>query len=300
MKLSSRCAWVLGVCLLGIGSAAPAVGATTRDGAAVEIDCARQAVPSLPERPQGAPSGSAFVRQVLHLGGDARDRAVTTAVLSGNIPGFLRGFVPVTLHGSVEGRDRVDVTICVMPDYLAIGDDRDFVRVPMGLPAAASIADEFGLLLPTTKMVDAIHAQASVKLTPNPMPPTAQMVSTEYFWRHNDTVNRQQARLGAWPATLTAGQKKDIVLSNRLRERAGRVAIYGWHRTNGRAIQPLSTVHHAAYADYSHGLRLVAPIAFVNDTPRPLTEILQDPALATIVSSEGAIPAPDQLIRRLR
>ena len=54
-------------------------------------------------------------------------------------------------------------------------------------------------------------------------------------------------------------------------------------------IQPLSTVHGARYADYSHGVRLVSAVAFVNGRPRSLLDVLQDPWLAGIVSDEGPI-----------
>jgi hypothetical protein len=88
---------------------------------------------------------------------------------------------------------------------------------------------------------------------------------------------------------LMAGQKKDLVVSNRLWRKTGRVAIYGWHRGNGTPIQPLSTVHGARYADYSHGVRLVSAVAFVNGQARSIFDILEDPRLAGIVSDEGPI-----------
>ena len=45
----------------------------------------------------------------------------------------------------------------IMPDYLAIGADDDFVRIPMSPITAQSVADKFGCLLPTRKMVDEIY-----------------------------------------------------------------------------------------------------------------------------------------------
>lgn len=264
------------------------------------VRCTLDAVATLPARPARSRSGSAFVREVLHLAGEARDRAVTEQVLSGNVPQFLRTLAPVTMSGTSPEGERIDVTICVTPDYLAVGDNTDFVRVPVGLPAAARIAADLGFHLPTTKMVDAIYAQAEVHLPPAPMPPTAQMASTDYFWRHNAMVEDQRARSGKGTRALTAGQKKDIVMSNRLLTKPGRVAIYGWHRPNGKPIQPLSTVHGARYADYSHGVRLVSDTAFVNGAPYPLAQILQDPQLSRIVSSEGPIHNPAQMLASLR
>lgn len=268
-------------------------------GAAASQDCGKQLTRKIPARNAGAPSGTAVMQQVMNLGGAERDAVITREALSGNIPSFLRDLTPVSFSGKQSDGQDIRVTICVTPDYLALGNDIDFVRVPMGLAAAAEIADRLEFLLPTTKMVDAIYAQASVQLAPSPMKPTNKMSSTDYLMRHNQTVEGQRAGFGRLYAALTAGQKKDIVLSNRLRKSPGRVAIYGWHRLNGKPIQPLSTVHGALYADYSHGVRLVGATAWVNGEARSLTSVIQDPQLSQIVSSEGPIARAKGLLASL-
>jgi len=230
--------------------------------------------------------------------GSQRDNEVLNQVLSGNLPAFLRQLTPVDFTGTRANGDAVRVTICVIPEYLSIGTNLDFVRVPMGLAAAARIANELGFLLPTTKMVDAIYGQARVRLAPRPMKPTSEMESTAYLVEHNRTLDAQRAAGGEGLTELTAGQKKDIVLTNRLRSKPGRVAIYGWHRPNGKPIQPLSTVHGAAYADYSHGVRLVSRTAYVDGVERDLADIIQDRELAPLVSSEGPIADPTRLLAK--
>ena len=262
--------------------------------------CSMDLVKPIPARALTAKSGSRFARDIRQISGSARDAKITDQVLAGNIPDFMRHLIPVTLSAMQNNGETVEVTICVTPDYMSVGAERDFVRVPMGLPAAAKIASKLGFLLPTTKMVDAIYAQAEVHLAPEPMTPGAEMQSTDYFLRHNRTINKQREKSGLALTALTAGQKKDLVLSNRLRSRPGRVAIYGWHRMNGKAIQPLSTVHGEGYADYSHGVRLVSMTAFVNGKPESLPDILQDPRLAPIVSSEGPIMQSGRLVASLR
>jgi len=251
--------------------------------------CSKPLTRNIPDRTIRAPSGSAVMQDVLNLSGSQRDAVVTQQMLSGNLPSFLRDLTPVQIAGTLAGGKAVLITLCVTPGYLAVGNDRDFVRVPMGLAAAARIASQFGFLLPTTKMVDAIYAQAEVHLAPSPMKPTNQMSSTPYLMQHSQTVDKQRARAGRSLTDLTAGQKKDIVLSTRLRSKPGRVAIYGWHRTNGKPIQPLSTVHGAQYADYSHGVRLVSQTAYVNGEPVTLTSLMRDRELSAILSSEGPI-----------
>lgn len=251
--------------------------------------CSKPLTRNIPERTARAPSGSAVMQEVLNLSGSQRDAVVAQQVLAGNLPSYLRDLTPVKIAGTLAGGRAVLITLCVTPGYLAVGSDRDFVRVPMGLAAAARIANQFGFLLPTTKMVDAIYAQAKVHLAPSPMKPTNQMSSTPYLMQHSQTVDKQRARLSRSMTDLTAGQKKDIVLSTRLRSKPGRVAIYGWHRTNGKPIQPLSTVHGAQYADYSHGVRLVSQTAYVNGEPVTLTALMRDRELSEILSSEGPI-----------
>lgn len=251
----------------------------------------------IPDRSRRAPAGSEIMARVQNLSGSARDAVIVEQVLSGNMPSFMRELTPVTFSGTANGRP-VQITICVTPEYLAVGSDRDFVRVPMGAPAAARIADAFGFYLPTTKMVDAIYAQAAVHLAPAPMDPTSAMSTTGYLVRHNQTVESVRARYGN-RELLTAGHKKDIVLTTRLNSARGRVAIYGWHRTNGSPIQPLSTVHGALYADYSHGVRLVSQVAYYNGEPRALASIMENETLARIISSEGPIRNPHVLMASL-
>jgi hypothetical protein len=250
--------------------------------------CSAQLAREIPRRPRNAAGGSAVMAAVGNGSGSGRDNALIAEALRGNIPAHLRALQPVTFTGIVGGR-QTQVTICVTPDYLAIGSDADHVRVPLGLPAALRVADAFDMMLPTTRMVDAIYAQADARVSPAPMPPTSAMSSTDYFLRHDATVDTQFARTGARDGLLVAGHKKDVVIANRLARAPGRVAIYGWHRSNGDPIQPLSTVHGEYYADYSHGIRLVARIAYVNGRAVDLRGLLTDGQYAGLLNNDGPL-----------
>jgi len=256
-------------------------------GARAAESCQRAAA-QIPPSPAGAPGGRAFARQVMHLEGPARDSEVRAELLAGNLPDFLRHLTPVTLTGRSDSGAPVEVTFCVMPDYLAVGTDRDALLVPMGLPTALAIADALGFALPTPRLVDAIYAAAPVKLVPSPLPASGAMRGTPYLLRHDALVAEQRSAASAPADALTAGHKKDLVLSDRLLAVPGRVAIYGWHLGAGRPIQPLSTVHGAQYADYSHGVRLVSRIVYVNGRPRGFSDVLGDPALRRLVGADGA------------
>lgn len=103
--------------------------------------------------------------------------------------------------------------------------------------------------------------------------------------------SRSSAATAGAPVVLIAGHKKDVVVSKRLVQRPDRVAIYGWHRPDGRPIQPLSLVHEASYADYSHGIRWIHGTMFVDGVERPFADVARDPELAALVSDEGPLGA---------
>jgi hypothetical protein len=250
--------------------------------------CDQDPIRAIPHRAADAPGGSEFARRVESLSGPQRDAQVRSEVLAGNVPQFLRRLAPVTV-ASADAAHPVEITVCVLPDYLAVGSDKDFVFVPMGLEAALDIADHFGFDLPTPKLVDAIYRESAVKLAPQPLPAGDQMRSTDYVVHHTQLITRQRSELGASLGELTAGDKKDLVLTSLLWQNPGRVAIYGWHRAVNEPIQPLSTVHGARYADYSHGIRLVSSTVYVNGVKRSIDAVLAEPRLAALLTKEGPL-----------
>jgi len=243
----------------------------------------------IPPRMADAAPARDFVER--HNGADAatREAAITAELRSGNVPGFVRSLQPIVLAERPQRGAAGEIVLCVSPDYLAIGSDADFLRVSVGLPTAMGAAVGFGFVLPTRKMVDAIYDQAGLRLTPQPLPAGDAMRSLAYLVRHDSLIAAQRTPLSAALDIVTVGHKKDLVVTNRLRAAPERVAIYGWHRPGATPIQPLSTVHGARYADYSHGVRLVSLVAYVDGRPRALIDLLADQAYATAVSDEGPI-----------
>jgi hypothetical protein len=243
----------------------------------------------LPDRPADAPHGSQFARRVASLDLAAREREIVREIASGNIPSFLRQLrlIEVTNAGHAAN-------YYVTPDYLAIGSENDYFRVPISPNTAQIIADRLNCSLPTRKMVDQIYAAAEVKLKPSPIPPSPAMTTVEVFAAHNETVEGQRkAFLDAHPlGTLVAGHKKDLVITPALAEAAGKVAIYGWHQPGGKPIQPLYLGHAASWVDYSQCTRLVQQAMLVNREPNTVTKVLADPALASLLSDEGVIANP--------
>jgi hypothetical protein len=257
--------------------------------AARSTAAAPELIEKIPAAPADALTGAQFADSIFNLDRPARERAILDQLLEGNLPAFLRQLVPVTLERRNSPAKALAATIFVMPEYLAIGENSDFLRIPMNLHTAVAVAERFGFLLPTRKMVDAIYSQCVSRFNPQPLPAGPRMTSTEYYQMHNSMIDHQARARGFAFGGLAAGHKKDVVVSNRLIARPGQIAIYGWHRAIDDPIQPLSTVHGAGYADYSHGIRLVSRLAFVEGGLRPVTDILLDKAFANVLSDEGTI-----------
>ncbi len=242
--------------------------------------------PIIPRRPRQAMSGSAFLHAIRHLGRDQRERVIYQQIHRGNIPNFLRYLVAVPVSGRSPNGKKLTGTIYVLKDYLSIGNNRDYVLTPMMPMTAARIADEFGYVLPTRKMVDAIYNAAPIKLSPHPLPAGAAMTSTPYFQRHNQIIRRSMGTSNLH--YLVAGHKKDIVMTTKLFAYPTKLAIYGWHRSRGHPIQPLSTFHTRTYADYSHGVRLVRRVMRVFGRKMYIWDVLKNPQYAPLLSDEGA------------
>lgn len=247
---------------------------------------------SLPARPENAVAGKKFLARITSLGLRERENEIRKEILSGNVPDFLRHLCPVEVTNVFEGKTN-RATFFVTPDYLAVGSQDDYFLAPMKPQTAQMLADALNCSLPTPKMVDAIYRAAAVKLAPSPIPPSPAMTTVPVFSNHNFVVRQQrdaqlkEHELGA----LVAGHKKDVVISCRLTNSPGKVAIYGWHQTNGKPIQPLYLGHVWGWVDYSQCIRLVHEEVIVNNQITTLSKALADPGLG-LFSDEGPFLAP--------
>lgn len=217
--------------------------------------------------------GSDFYKTVAAWKWAARDSLAVQEILSGNIPSFFKEFVAVTsiIQDSLGKIHKA--VFYVSPDYLAIGTDEDWARIPLTPMAAQKIADSFHCFLPTRKMVDLIYQQAIVK--PEPVPMYAFRDSSVTMWQHHLIIEGQRkGRKG-----LIAGIKKDLVISGKIARdpKPNREAIYGWHQLNSIPIQPLYTGHINWWTDYSHGIRLISEMIIVDGKKMNYIEVLKHP-----------------------
>jgi len=228
-------------------------------------------------------TGTEFYRNAASFKWQQRDSFVLKEIFSGNLPSFLKKFVPVHVQvkDSLTGKI-INATYYVSPDYLSVGTDNDWARINITPYAAQKIADSFQCFLPTKKMVDDIYKNAKVKLEPVPM--YAYRDSTPTMYHHHLIVEGQrQGRKG-----LIAGIQKDVVISGKIARdtRPDRVAIYGWHKRDGAPIQPLYTGHVYWWVDYSQGIRLVYRKIKMNGKWIDYIDVLKDPFFQKLLCDE--------------
>jgi len=235
-------------------------------------------------RKSNALTGSQFIDSVKHLSIIEREERILKEILDGNMPEFLKTFAQIKVN---EGND--NLSYLVAKDYLCIGSDDDYVRMPMNPLTAQKICDHYDCMLPTRLMVDDIWNQSDIKLNPLPWGPPydASMMSSERYLIHNQRIQKQ----GIDKNKLISGHKKDVVLTNKLHpnNKKKRVAIYGWIYPSGKVIQPLNPfTHEDTYADYSHGIRLVAKEAMLNHSPTSLIMVGKSDKYK-LISDEGIL-----------
>jgi len=235
-----------------------------------------------PQRTSSLP-GNDFYHQAFAMKWKERDSFAVKEILAGNIPSFLKKFerIKISMIDSVTGK-KINAHYFVSPDYLSIGTDDNWARINITPLAAQIIADSFNCFLPTRKMVDDIYKAARLKLEPVPM--YAFRDSTPTMWHHHLIIEGQRkGRKG-----LIAGIQKDVVISGKISRdtRPDRVAIYGWHKLDGKPIQPLYTGHIYWWVDYSQRIRLVYRKIKVDKKWMDYTEVLNDPVLKKLLCDE--------------
>ena len=178
-------------------------------------------------------------------------------------------------------------------DALQVGTSEDSLRINVTHTGAQRIADILGLRLPTTKIADLIHQEATVRITPCTQTPDARMADTSRMYQHSRAVGAKTKGRGG----LTSTVGKDWVLTNRLKGKPDKGANFGWHVEKGSyyspgglpVLQPLGLAHNRHHVDYSQVLRLIHPVVTVDGKDMNLDDVLQDDELSGLVSDEGPL-----------
>jgi uncharacterized protein YerC len=246
----------------------------------------------IPARPPGSLTGSQFMNSLTGMSFTSRENVIYNEFAKGNVPDFMR--TPTKVQATFQDANGVSHTVIyeVMPDYLCIGSDSDFCRVPMGPYTAQKIANLYGATMPTSKLVDDIYSKAPLKVAPLPLNiPDADKVTPATFLNHNAMIEDQRTSSGQPLGTLMGGTKKDVVISNKITDptRPDHVVIYGWHQLDGTPIQPLYNGHSASYVDYSHGIRLMNVELLVDSVTMNVKQMLTDSKWYKVLSNETGV-----------
>jgi len=236
----------------------------------------------LPGRKATSLSGNQFYKSVFAATENERESSARNEILDGNIPQFLRKMIKIKTSITTDDGKIIHAFYFVTPDYLSIGSDEDFARIPLTPITAQQIADSLHCFLPTRKIVNDIYKASKIKLEPVPMYAFRDSAVTMY--QHNLIIEGQRKlRKG-----LISGIKKDVIITERLTRssKPNRVAIYGWHQLDGIPIQPLYTGHVNWYVDYSHGIRLIYRTIYVNKKPMDYIDVLKDKTLRRLLCDE--------------
>ncbi len=230
-----------------------------------------------------AMTGAQFYKVAAGMNREERDSLAMVEILKGNMPAFLKKMkrINVSILDSTTNKT-IHAYYFVTPDYLSIGSNTNFARIPLMPMSAQRIADSFHCFLPTRKIVNDIYRQSKITLEPQPL--FAFRDSTPTFYHHHLIIEGQrQLRHG-----LISGIKKDVVISGKISRdaRPNRVAIYGWHKLDGNPIQSLYTGHVNWYVDYSHGIRLAYRTIYVNEKAMDYIDVLKHPVLKNLLCDE--------------
>lgn len=91
----------------------------------------------IPKRRANAHGGKAVMESVAQASLDEREAVLLKEIRQGNVPEFMREFVPIKVKvKDANGRERT-VVLYATPDYLSVGSDADFVRTPLTPDARA-------------------------------------------------------------------------------------------------------------------------------------------------------------------
>jgi hypothetical protein len=229
--------------------------------------------------------GTDIIKLFSNKTGSAREQEIARLLDMEALPAFLDNMKPITVTSG--GRTLV---YYVMPDFLCLGQDTDFFHIPMTPPAAKSWMQKNNFSLPTKTMANQIFKQCEVKVRPftfGSLSKEVQNLRMENTAVYVDQSKKIQAVIGSNLGKLIAGHKKDVVLSNGILAHPHNVAIYGWFDSRGKAIQGLNYESHVVgYVDYSHGLRMVSNVCYLDGVETSLQKIWSDPVLCTLIHDE--------------
>ncbi len=194
----------------------------------------------------------------------------------------------------------------VMKDSLRVGIPGNAVRVNVTAKTAQTIADQAGLLLCSTKILDAAFEVAKKDgflIEPRIQPPdrasrlakglSPSMSDAQAMLEHSRAIDALVMK----KARIVFNTGKDWVVSNYLSKKPkGTAANYGWYSVGApyrsasgyKMWQTLGFAHNVEHVDYSQTLRLLHPMMLL-DGKQVSVETVAASSDWALVSSEGPV-----------
>ncbi len=223
--------------------------------------------------------------------GPARDAAILAHAAAGDLEADWTTF-------TVAGR----IGLTVTGDSVKLAG----VRINVSAQVQQQLADAFGAMLPTPKIMDLMWLARAATITPVVMPISS---STAAMVQASAGIDAQIKTAGS-PAGILVSQKTWCI-GNSLAAHPGKAMNYGffcipdsgtsWRGiateacvsivapAQGRVIQGQGWAHDIRHEDYSQCCWLVSRQCTVDGAARDLGDVLQDPSVASLLSHEGPL-----------
>jgi hypothetical protein len=223
----------------------------------------------------------------------------------GAVPDFLRTFVGVAIAGSVS-HVKYEIVFYAAPDFLSVGSDFDWMRVPLSVPAEQWALDYHGCVHPTKPMARAIYAGTPKGQRIDMLGSWGQtsgsmggLTSTRAFVGYHDNVESRRKPDHAL-GQLTSGLMKDVIISTPSMMKLGRVMFWGgvpstgtpFHGSGGDSGLTVPDHMIAVHNEYAMGLRLCHKKLFVRKAggdwvEKSLADVLADPVEGEVLRADS-------------
>lgn len=249
--------------------------------------------------------GSEFLKQVMDVRNPQLSKLALAEMLRGSEPAFLDQKVSCFTEAVIDGAHyRCDYM--VKPNYLAVGDDGDFILWPLTIIDLQAYCDAHVMtgsdpsdvtpkfFIPPKKLIFNNWYFSECKIAPQALGASNDMTWPLKITAEQDRINAAMQAAGCSVRAFSRAKKAYISAPNMSDKggptNEGVLHFTGWYNKDGSCIQcgDATGGHEASYADYSHGCDLIYYDVVVNGLQYNFDEVCNHPKLWPLVSDQGA------------